>query len=294
MFPDSMPAPAIRPMLSYRHSFHAGNHADVLKHAVFVQLLRHLLLKDKPFWCIDTHAGAALHALDEGYATKNAEYESGISRLWDCKDLPPMLSQYLEQVRAVNRGPQLRSYPGSPQIAVQMLRKKDSLRLFELHSTESEQLEKYFRGSDARVEVEAGDGFTGLLSVLPPPPRRGLVLVDPSYEDKDDYDSVIEALNEGLRRFATGVYMVWYPQVQRRESVQLAADLKRLRQTDWLHVSLTVKDPAADGLGLHGSGVYIVNPPWTLPDLLKQAMPRLVQLLGQDEGAQFGLDYEIA
>jgi 23S rRNA (adenine2030-N6)-methyltransferase len=289
-------------MLSYRHSFHAGNHADVLKHAVFVQLLRHLLQKDKPFWCIDTHAGAALHALDEGYATKNAEYESGISRLWALprdasgrrRDLPPMLSQYVEQVQAVNRGPQLRSYPGSPQIAVQMLRKKDSLRLFELHSTESEQLEKYFRGSEARVEVQAGDGFTGLLSVLPPPPRRGLVLIDPSYEDKNDYASVVTALNEGIRRFATGIYMVWYPQVQRRESLQLAGELKRLRQTDWLHVTLTVKDPATDGLGLHGSGLYIVNPPWTLPDMLKQAMPRLVEWLGQDDGALYSLDYEIA
>jgi 23S rRNA (adenine2030-N6)-methyltransferase len=280
-------------MLSYRHSFHAGNHADVLKHAVFVQLLRHMLKKDKPFWCIDTHAGAALHALDEGYATKNAEYESGISRLWGRKVLPPLLDDYLAQVRAVNRGPELRSYPGSPQIAVQMLRSKDSLRLFELHSTESEQLEKYFRGSAARVEVRAGDGFTGLLSVLPPPPRRAVILIDPSYEDKNDYASVIYALEEGLRRFATGVYMVWYPQVQRRESALLAQELHRLRQTDWLHVTLTVKDPAADGLGLHGSGVYIVNPPWTLPGLLKESMPWLVEGLGQDAGAMFSLDYEI-
>ena len=289
-------------MLSYRHAFHAGNHADVLKHAVLVQLLHHLLQKDKPFWCIDTHAGAALHALDEGYATKNAEYESGISRLWALprdsggrrKALPPMLSQYVEQVQAVNRGPQLRSYPGSPQIAAQMLRKKDSLRLFELHSTESEQLEKYFRGNDARVQVQAGDGFTGLLSVLPPPPRRALVLIDPSYEDKNDYAGVFSALNEGIKRFATGIYMLWYPQVQRRESLQLAGQLKCFRRTDWLHVTMTVKDPVADGLGLHGSGLYIVNPPWTLPAMLKQAMPLLVQLLGQDDGAQFGLEYEIA
>ena len=289
-------------MLSYRHAFHAGNHADVLKHTVFVQLLRHLLQKDKPFWCIDTHAGAALHALDEGYALKNAEFESGISRLWALptdesgrrRDLPPMLAQYIEQVRAVNRGPQLRSYPGSPQIAAQMLRKKDSLRLFELHSTESELLEKYFRGSETRVEVEAGDGFSGMLSVLPPPPRRGLVLIDPSYEDKNDYASVVTALNEGLKRFATGMYMVWYPQVQRRESELLARDLNRLRQTDWLHVTLTVKDPAADGLGLHGSGIYIVNPPWTLPDMLKETMPRLVEWLGQDDGATFSLNFEIA
>ena len=142
--------------------------------------------------------------------------------------------------------------------------------------------------------MRAGDGFAGLLSVLPPPPRRGLVLIDPSYEDKTDYVSVITALNEGIRRFATGVFALWYPQVQRRESAHLAAELKRLRRSDWLHVTLTVKDPAADGLGLHGSGIYVVNPPWTLPDRLKEAMPWLVKALGQDDGALYSLDYEIA
>ena len=284
-------------MFSYRHAFHAGNHADVLKHAVFVQLLRHLAKKDKPFCCIDTHCGPAVHDLDGAYALKNAEFKSGISRLWGRQALPPLLADYLEQVRAANPAERLRYYPGSPQFATQLLRRKDSLRLFELHSTESMAVQEHFRLTDARVQVKAVDGFVGLLSVLPPPSRRGLVLVDPSYEDKDDYARVVTALAEGLKRFATGVYMVWFPQVQRREAARLPEALARhcqAGQLDWLHVTLTVKRPAVDGLGLHGSGLFLVNPPWTLPDMLKEAMPWLVQALGQDDGASYGLEYKIA
>ena len=285
-------------MLSYRHAFHAGNHADLFKHAVFVALLRHLLKKDKAFWCIDTHAGAAQYSLVGDWAQKNAEFESGISRLWGLKVLPPLLSDYLELVRAFNHTEELRYYPGSPQLAVQLLRRKDALHLFELHSTEGDLLEKHFRGGEAknraRVEVHRGDGFTGLLSVLPPPSRRGLVLIDPSYEDKQDYRRVVTALREGVKRFATGTYMVWYPQVQRRDAVMLPDTLMNLQRTDWLHATLTVKQPSADGLGLHGSGVFIVNPPWTLPAMLKEAMPWLVKVLGQDGAAAFSLDYRMA
>ena len=288
-------------MLSYRHAFHAGNHADLFKHAVFVALLKHLLKKDKAFWCVDTHAGAAQYSLMGDWAKKNAEFESGISRIWEKKLLPPLLADYLEQVRAFNHTDELRYYPGSPQLAVQLMRKKDTLRLFELHSTEIEVLEKHFRVDERkpdrlgpRVEVQAGDGFTGLQSVLPPPPRRGLVLIDPSYEDKHDYKHVVTALREGVKRFATGTYMVWYPQVQRRDSVTLPDTLVNLQRTDWLHASLTVKRPADDGLGLHGSGVFIVNPPFTLPAMLKEAMPWLVKVLGQDAGAEYKLEYRMA
>lgn len=281
-------------MLSYRHGFHAGNHADVLKHLVLVHLLRHLAQKDKPFWCIDTHAGAALYALDKGYAAKNAEYETGIGRLWSRSDLPAPLADYVAQVRAVNPDGALRCYPGSPQLALQLLRKQDRLRLFELHSTESRLLEEYFRDADHRVTVQAGDGFVGLQSVLPPPSRRGLVLIDPSYEDKDDYKHVLAALREGLQRFKTGVYALWYPQVQRRESVRFPDLLKGVQDKDWLHVSLTVKAPVAGGLGLHGSGMFILNPPWTLPDALGRVMPYLVKALGQDAAAEFDLEYALA
>jgi len=200
-------------MLSYRHAFHAGNHADVLKHTVLVHLLRYLTQKDKPLWFIDTHAGAAAYALDEGYATKKAEYESGIGRLWARDDLPQPVADYVEQVRALNPDGALRRYPGSPQLALQLLRKQDRLRMFELHSTESRLLQQYFRGDAPRAIVQAGDGFAGLQAVLPPPSRRALVLIDPSYEDKGDYRQVLKALRDAQKRFRAGVYAVWYPQV---------------------------------------------------------------------------------
>jgi 23S rRNA (adenine2030-N6)-methyltransferase len=276
-------------MLSYRHGFHAGNHADVLKHAVFVHLLRHLAHKDKAFWCVDSHAGAAEYDLRSAYAQKHREYESGIARLWGAKNLPPLLADYVQQVASRNPEGDLRHYPGSPQLALQLLRSQDRLRLFELHSTESRELREYFAPAGKQVTVTAGDGFDGLKSVLPPPPRRGVILIDPSYEDRNDYRRVVIALREGLARFATGIYAVWYPEVQRRESQQLPDALMRLPDIRWLHVTLTVKRPQADGFGLHGSGMFVVNPPHTLAAALRPAMPELVRLLGQDDAARFEL-----
>jgi len=281
-------------MLSYRHAFHAGNHADVLKHAMLVHLLRYLTRKDKPLWFVDTHAGAAAYALDEGYATKNAEYESGIGRLWARDDLPQLLADYLGEVRALNPDGALRRYPGSPQLALQLLRKQDRLRMFELHSTESKLLQQYFRDDGPRAIVQPGDGFAGLQAVLPPPSRRALVLIDPSYEDKGDYRHVLAALRDAQKRFAAGVYAVWYPQVQRRESTQFPAQLKQLQQKDWLHVTLTVKKPETGGYGLHGSGMFILNPPWLLPKALDLAMPYLARVLAQDAAAGFNVEWKLA
>jgi len=290
-------------MLSYRHAFHAGNHADVLKHLVQVFLLRHLSNKDKPWWFIDTHAGAAQYALDSEWARKNAEYESGIARLWPQRaapDLPVALADYLHEVVRLNPEGMLRHYPGSPQIALQCARREDRLRLFELHSTESRVLQESFAGAGAKVLVKAGDGFAGLASVLPPPPRRALTLIDPSYEDKADYIRVRSTLDDALGRFATGVYLVWYPLVQRRESHEFAAGLKRLARTaqggpiDWLHATLTVKAPADGGRGLHGSGLFVLNPPWTLPAMLAEVLPVLLRVLGQDAHAGQLLEHAIA
>lgn len=281
-------------MLSYRHGFHAGNHADVLKHAVLVHLLAYLVKKEKPVWYIDTHAGAAGYALDEAWAQKNAEFETGISRLWPRQDAPRLLDAYLAQVRALNPDGTLRFYPGSAQIAMQLLREQDRLRLFELHSTESRGLKDHFANDSPRVLVQAGDGFDGLKSVLPPPSRRGIALIDPSYEDKRDYARARAALEDALRRFATGVYLLWYPIVQRKESAQFPDQLKRLQRKDWLHVALTVKAPAPDGFGLHGSGLFVLNPPWDLPALLAESMPYLVKVLGQDASARFELESELA
>lgn len=281
-------------MLSYRHGFHAGNHADVLKHAVLVHLLGYLTQKDKPLWFVDTHAGAAIYALDEGYATKNAEYESGVARLWVREDLPQPLADYVAQVRALNPDGVLRRYPGSPQLALQLLRKQDRLRMFELHSSESRLLQQYFRDAGPRAIAQAGDGFNGLQAVLPPPSRRALVLIDPTYEDKGDYRRVLAGLRDALKRFRAGVYAVWYPQVQRRESRQFPDLLKGLQERDWLHVTLTVKKPVAGGFGLHGSGMFILNPSWLLPKALDLAMPYLAEVLAQDAAAGFSLECELA
>ena len=281
-------------MLSYRHAFHAGNHADVLKHAVLVHLLGYLTQKDKPLWFIDTHAGAAIYALDEGYATKNAEFESGIGRLWAREDLPQLVADYVGQVRALNPAGVLRRYPGSPQLALQLLRKQDRLRMYELHSTESQLLLQYFRDAGPRAIAQAGDGFGGLQAVLPPPSRRALVLIDPSYEDKGDYRRVLAALRDALKRFRAGVYAVWYPQVQRRESRQFPEQIKQLQEKDWLHLTLSVKKPAAGGLGLHGSGMFILNPPWLLPKAMDLALPYLAKVLAQDAAAGFSVERELA
>lgn len=280
-------------VLSYRHAFHAGSHADVLKHVVLVALLRHLAKKDKAFWVIDTHAGPALHALREGYAAQRREFESGIGKLWQRTDAPAPIADYLAQVRAVNAGDALAIYPGSAALSLALMRKNDRLRLFELHPTEVVALQNTYERAAPRVLVQGGDGFTGLQTLLPPPPRRGLVFIDPSYEDKHDYRSVVVALREGLTRFATGIYAVWYPQVHRQDARELPAKLKRVQAHDWLHASLTVKAPSPDGLGLDGSGVFVINPPFTLAEDLRKTLPYLTRVLGQDGAASWTVEADV-
>jgi 23S rRNA (adenine2030-N6)-methyltransferase len=264
----------------------------VLKHVVLVQLLAYLTAKETPLWFVDSHAGAGAYALDSSFAQKKGEFKDGIGRLWGRTDLPPTVSDYLIQITKINTDGELRHYPGSPQIALQLLRPQDHLQLFELHTTESKILQKHFAKAGRQVSVQAIDGFAGLKSVLPPASRRGLVLIDPSYEDKDDYRKVVAAMQDALQRFATGVYAIWYPQVQRQEAQDLPSQLKQLAAGDWLQASLTVKAPAKDGLGLHGSGLFIFNPPWNLERLLQDVMPALVKLLGQDKKATFKLQFK--
>ena len=283
-------------MFSYRHAFHAGNHADVLKHAILIQTLEHFNRKDNPYWVIDTHAGAGLYALDGNWANKNAEFADGIGRLWDLDDLPPLLADYVSHVKRYNPNGRLRHYPGSPWFTLDALRDRDRLRLFELHPSESNilagNLEQLDRVALRQTTIFAADGFEGMKSLLPPPTRRGLVLIDPSYEDKQDYRRTLTAVKEGIKRFATGTYAVWYPLVQRREAMDMARQMENLPIKNWLHVSLTVKKPASDGFGLHGSGMFLVNPPWTLHAALKDTMPILTQLLAQDERASYTLQHK--
>ncbi|CAG9263006.1 Ribosomal RNA large subunit methyltransferase J [Paraburkholderia unamae] len=277
-------------MLSYRHAFHAGNHADVLKHAVVVQLLHYLGKKDKAYWYIDTHAGAGAYALREGYATKNAEFNTGIGKLWGRDDLPSALADYVDEVAALNPDGELRFYPGSPYLAWRLMREQDRMRLFELHSTEIDVLRHRFHDAGRRVMIYAGDGFDGIKTLLPPPPRRALVLIDPSFEDKRDYARTLTCVEESLKRFATGTYAVWYPQVTRPESKRFPEQLKRLQEKNWLHVTLSVRNPPEDGFGLYGSGMFILNPPFTLQAAMKEALPWLVKTLGEDAGAQFRIE----
>jgi 23S rRNA (adenine2030-N6)-methyltransferase len=288
---DPAAALADHRMLSYRHAFHVGNHADVLKHVVLVALLAQLTRKDTPLTVIDTHAGAGSYSLEAGYALRTAEFRGGIGRLWSLTRLAGPLRAYVDQVRAWNPDGKLRRYPGSPQIALQMLRPKDRLRCFELHPTDAAALRQHFAGAGRRVSVVDGDGFAGLKSLLPPPSRRGLVLIDPSYELSAHYRELRAALRDALQRFATGVYAVWYPQLQRREAVELPQALERLAPGDWLLASLTVRAPAGDGYGMHGSGMFVLNPPWGLENVLREALPALASALGEDADAAFELRF---
>lgn len=276
-------------MLAYRHAFHAGNHADVLKHIVLVQVLRYMNGKDKPYRFIDTHAGAGGYSLEGRYAQKKGEFEQGIGRLWGRDDLPEPVADYVGQVRAFNPGGALEQYPGSPAIAHMLLRPTDQMRLFELHPTEHRILESYL-GHQRGVEVKHADGFDSLKGQLPPSTRRGVVLIDPSYEGNGDYGRVVATLRDAVQRFAEGVYLVWYPQVQKVEAAELPRRLEALAPKGWLHARLTVARPDAMGFGLAGSGMFVLNPPYTLHDTLAGVLPWLVQALGQVEGANFLLD----
>lgn len=279
-------------MLSYRHAFHAGNHADVLKHLVLLQIAHYMGEKPAPFWIVDTHAGAGRYALDSDHAQKLAEWRDGIGRLWAANDLPPALADYVEQVRLLNPDGQLKHYPGSPWLMQQLLRDGDRLRLFELHSTDIRFLQDCFRGAGRAVQVTNSDGFAGLKALLPPPPRRGLVLIDPSYETKADYSSVIKGLQEAIKRFATGTYAVWYPMLAKIESRQLPGRLKSLGVSNWLNVSLEVHAPPNNGIGMYGSGMFVINPPWTLEKTLHETLPDLVNRLSQGSGARYSLESE--
>ena len=279
-------------MLSYRHAFHAGNHADVLKHYVLGLVLDYMNQKDKPYWYIDTHAGAGMYSLKDGYATQNAEFEEGIAKLIVADNLPPSLVDFVAQIKRFNTSA-LNFYPGSPMVAQDFLRADDRMRLFELHPSDCKLLIENFRGQGKQIKIEMLDGFAGIKACLPPPPRRAAVLIDPPYEDKQDYQRVINMLKDSLTRFSTGTYIIWYPILQREEPADMIQALKNMDLPNWLHVAMTIHEPSIEGFGMHGSGLFIVNPPWTLPKILEEAMPVLTAVLALDDSASFELDSQI-
>ena len=280
-------------MLAYRHAFHAGNHADVLKHTTLALVLHYMNLKDKGWRYIDTHAGAGGYSLQGDYAKKRAEFEQGIGLLFERDDLPPPLAELVRLVRQFNAEKGLIQYPGSPAIAQALMRAQDQLRLYEMHPTEHKILASYL-GDVPGVTTHLGDGFASLKAQLPPTTKRGVVLIDPPYEIKTDYVRVLAALREALERFAECVVIVWLPQLQLVEAAQLPQRLKAAADAGakkgWVHARLTVAQADERGFGMLGSSVFIANPPHTLYGDLQPVMPYLATTLAQFDGARSALE----
>lgn len=272
-------------MLSYRHIFHAGNFADVLKHSVLIHIIDYLKKKDKPLCYIDTHAGPGKYPLDNDFALKNREFDSGISQLYQRDDLPPAIAHYVALVKELNGAGALKSYPGSPLIAQHLLRKQDHLFLCELHSTEITLLTKRFKGVRG-VDVIHADGLKHGLGLLPPSQHRGLVMIDPSYEIKQDYRLVVETLTAMSKRFASGTYALWYPVVERDRINRLE---KALIATGIKNIQLFELGIRADSseLGMTASGMIVINPPFTLAAEMERALPYLSNLLGENNAGSY-------
>lgn len=274
-------------MLSYRHAFHAGNFADVLKHVVLVGILEYLTQKEKPFCVIDTHAGAGKYALDSDFALKTREFESGIAKLLARDDLPQSVKSYVELQKRFNNG-KFQTYAGSPLLTKQLLRTKDRLCLFELHSNEFEILKVNMK-NDKRIFCEKADGLKNSLALLPPIERRGLVLIDPSYEIKSDYSEVVKTLIQMHKRFATGTYALWYPVIERTRNTVLEMAFKKSGISNIVLFELGVS-PDNSGRGMNASGMIIINPPWNLAETMKKILPYLAEILGENGTGNFRIE----
>ena len=262
-------------MLGYRHIFHAGNHADVLKHAVLTLTLQALLRKEKPFVYVDTHAGAGLYPLDDPRAQRTAEYLAGIARWWEAPATSPALAPLMDILRAENPDGELRRYPGSPAIARHLLRPEDRMVLFELHPADHQTLVEGFGGS-AGVRIEQVDAFARLKAYVPPQERRGVVLVDPPYELKSDYAKVVEMIADAHRRWSTGVFLLWYPVLSKLAAQRFVERLASTGIPRQLCIEYLpfIDDAAAN---LLGSGMLIINPPFKLD----AALVALSKVLGE-------------
>jgi 23S rRNA (adenine2030-N6)-methyltransferase len=300
-------------MFSYRHAFHAGNSADVLKHLALIAVLRHLMRKDGPLTLIDTHAGAGIYRLDADAARASGEALAGIARLQSLaatETIAPALADYLGVVASFNRaGGAWRVYPGSPLVMHALMTEParaavhDRLKLFELHPTDIQALDAHVAQLQAgrQISVARQDGFEALKALLPPPAaagssRRALALIDPSYEIKSDYAKVEQAVQDSLRRFATGVYLVWHPIIARPQAHELPRRLRTLATQagrPWLHATLSVGRPPAADLPrppLNASGMFVINPPHTLAATLQAALPALQQALARGPQAGWTVD----
>ncbi len=271
-------------MLSYQHEYHAGNFADVHKHLCLRVLFESLLKKDKPLCYIDCHAGAGIYDLDSGEARRTGESAGGIGRLWVHRagTRAPALAAYLEAVAALNPDGQLRHYPGSPALARQWLRPQDQALLMELHPQAQQALKKNV-GLDSRISVHARDCYEGLAALLPPPIKRGLVLLDPSYEVKDEYRQIAALAVKAHKRWPNAVYAIWYPLLPAARHLELLQALERSGLSKILLTELLVAGEGETG-GMYGSGMAIVNAPWQADEQLAQLLPPVADLLAPGRG----------
>lgn len=276
-------------MLSYRHSFHAGNFADVLKHIVQLLIIESLQQKEKGFLYLDTHAGAGLYSLQSFEAEKTAEFEQGVGYLWQRQDLPKTVKYYLDQVAKVNSQQKLRFYPGSPLLAANLLRPQDRAILTELHPSDYPLLRKNMQPYK-NVQVKRDDGFQQLKTVLPPKERRGFILIDPPYELKEDYQLVVDAIVEGYKRFATGTYAIWYPVVLRQQIKKMVRALEETQIRKILQIELGIRPDTAQR-GMTASGMIVINPPWKLEAQMKAILPYLTNVLAPEGTGHWDLHW---
>ncbi|QCU89838.1 23S rRNA (adenine(2030)-N(6))-methyltransferase RlmJ [Thiomicrorhabdus sediminis] len=275
-------------MLSYLHSFHAGNFADVLKHSISAYILDYLTSKPKPMFYLDTHSGVGAFSLFASEAQKNKEYQNGIGKLWHLsqdrnafEQAPELVQQYLELIQQFNNSDELSHYPGSPWFAQHLLREHDRLNLFELHPREFKTLSQNF-ANDRRIKVFQKDGFHGCNSQLPPKERRGYILMDPPYEVKTDYQTALDAFIKAHKKFSTGTYALWYPVVNRKQIDLLEQQFKDSGVKNIQLFELGIgKD---EDKGMNSSGMIVINPPWTLMKAAQQALPWLSTQLAGKEG----------
>ncbi|HIF9435178.1 TPA: 23S rRNA (adenine(2030)-N(6))-methyltransferase RlmJ [Photobacterium damselae] len=269
-------------MLSYRHSFHAGNHADVVKHIVQSLILDALKQKDKPFVYHDTHSGVGRYDLQDERSEKTGEYKDGIAKIWQQHDLPAEIQSYLDAITALNKGDVLRYYPGSPRVARAQIREQDRMVLTELHPNDFPLLLQEFRG-DRQVKMFKEDGFARLKASLPPKERRGVVLIDPPYELKHEYMDVVNAIKDSYQRWATGTYAIWYPVVYRENITKMIKGLENLGIRKILQIELGVA-PDSDERGMTASGMIVINPPWKLESQMQAILPWLQQAIAPETG----------
>ncbi|MFT6900618.1 MAG: 23S rRNA (adenine2030-N6)-methyltransferase [Colwellia sp.] len=271
-------------MLSYRHAFHAGNFADVLKHSVLTLVLEYMARKDKGFTYIDSHSGAGMYSLNDEYAQKTGEYKDGIAKILEAVDdenFPEALMPYIELLEKLNtENGELEIYPGSPGIAKQFMRRQDSAHLFELHPTDIQHLTEFCARWN-KSHVKQSDGYQGILGLIPPPSRRGVILIDPPYELKEDYTKAVKTIVKAYKKFTSGTYILWYPVVTRERINAMEKDFSRSEVKNLLQVEFCLKDDS-DQYGMTGTGLFIVNPPWQLESQLTEILPYLKTKLGEE------------